>query len=572
MKHFYLLLIITLFSTKANAALIFVTDAGDSGPGTLRQAIDDANNNPGADTITFSPLLSGSTISPTTAMLEIVDDSTYIIGDLNLDGEPNIRLDGGSLASPTSQSGLTVLANYVVINGICISNFPGQGILLSGAAHTNITSCYIGTDLAGTTAQGNGTNGVYISGGDSIAIGLNNFGNVISGNGSNGIYVASSGHVTVYGNIVGLDASGTSGIANGSNGVYIINTDSVSVGNSLAGGRNILSNNTLCGILSNNSDYVTVINNYIGTDITGSAGLGNAAAGITTFSGTNYWVIGSTLTAGNVISGNNQYGLDLQGNYHVVSANIVGLDASETSAIANGSGFRVVGSEMVFRYNTISGNLTQGFYLSGSTTNTNLIQFNSIYNNNLGINLVSGAQHDVQPPIISGISSDTTVSGTSAPFALIHLYADADDEGELYLDSVRADISGNWSLKLTESEVNDMNNSSLVNITAIQDSVLNSSAFSGPFTFSIPVTSIENSLEPTVEIKCLPNPVRDVLTVHSSKEMTGELKVSDVLGNTLYEGRFDGIEKLSLKGYPSGLYFVQVSENQKTYTVRVIKD
>src|SRR5262245_65539074 len=50
-------------------AVFTVTDPGDSGPGTLRQAVLDANNeaaHPGPDTITFAPALAGATISLTT--------------------------------------------------------------------------------------------------------------------------------------------------------------------------------------------------------------------------------------------------------------------------------------------------------------------------------------------------------------------------------------------------------------------------------------------------------------------------------------------------------------------------
>src|SRR5262245_45720468 len=50
-------------------SMLTVTDPGDSGPGTLRQAIVDANNeaaHPGPDTIAFAPALAGATITLTT--------------------------------------------------------------------------------------------------------------------------------------------------------------------------------------------------------------------------------------------------------------------------------------------------------------------------------------------------------------------------------------------------------------------------------------------------------------------------------------------------------------------------
>ena len=52
-----------------------VTNTNDSGPGSLRQAILNANANPGLDTIDFAPGLSG-TIVLTSGELQITDDVT----------------------------------------------------------------------------------------------------------------------------------------------------------------------------------------------------------------------------------------------------------------------------------------------------------------------------------------------------------------------------------------------------------------------------------------------------------------------------------------------------------------
>src|SRR5262245_41737675 len=52
-----------------------VLDLADSGPGSLRQAVLDANGNPGADQIGFAPELSG-TIALTNGQLNITDDLT----------------------------------------------------------------------------------------------------------------------------------------------------------------------------------------------------------------------------------------------------------------------------------------------------------------------------------------------------------------------------------------------------------------------------------------------------------------------------------------------------------------
>ena len=65
----------TTDSPDAQSATLTVTTTADSGAGSLRQAILDANTSPGADTITFSIGASGSqqTIAPLTNLPTISD-------------------------------------------------------------------------------------------------------------------------------------------------------------------------------------------------------------------------------------------------------------------------------------------------------------------------------------------------------------------------------------------------------------------------------------------------------------------------------------------------------------------
>src|SRR4051794_24006563 len=73
-------------------AVLTVTDPGDSGPGALRQAIMDANNeasHPGPDTIVFAPALAGATISLTTTDPAAADGpSAFAVSS-------TITIDGG---------------------------------------------------------------------------------------------------------------------------------------------------------------------------------------------------------------------------------------------------------------------------------------------------------------------------------------------------------------------------------------------------------------------------------------------------------------------------------------------
>jgi hypothetical protein len=79
MKKLTLLLFIALgFVQAASAATFSVTNANDNGAGSLRQAIINANNAAGADTITFDSTFfsTARTINLTTGELAISDSVT----------------------------------------------------------------------------------------------------------------------------------------------------------------------------------------------------------------------------------------------------------------------------------------------------------------------------------------------------------------------------------------------------------------------------------------------------------------------------------------------------------------
>src|SRR5262249_41283446 len=74
--------------------------------------------------------------------------------------------------------------------------------------------------------------------------------------------------------------------------------------------------------------------NYLGTDVTGTPGMGNGI-GLYVASGSNNLIGGTTAGAGNLISGN-WYGLYLSGGSgNVVQGNYVGTDATGTARLDN---------------------------------------------------------------------------------------------------------------------------------------------------------------------------------------------------------------------------------------------
>ena len=178
-----------------------VTNTDDAGAGSLRSAIDQANANPGADTINFD--ISGCGGVCTITLASVLPPLTG--GDITINGyfptgaspasgpTPAVLinvLDGSAL---TSVDGFEITSANNVIKGLVIQGFDGCGIWLKGPSATGnqIHGNHIGTNVAGTGAAANGS-GVCISqgasgntiGGDTPAER-----NVISGNGGFGINV-----------------------------------------------------------------------------------------------------------------------------------------------------------------------------------------------------------------------------------------------------------------------------------------------------------------------------------------------------------------------------------------------
>ena len=140
-----------------------MTSTGDSGAGTLRQAILDANANPGADTIGFGIVGSGvHTIAPTSALPAITGPLTidgYTQSGSSANTNPTsdglntvlrIEIDGTGLGTAP---GLDVRSDDVTIRGLVINRCTGLGIETTGAIHDLvIEGCFLGTNAAGDQA------------------------------------------------------------------------------------------------------------------------------------------------------------------------------------------------------------------------------------------------------------------------------------------------------------------------------------------------------------------------------------------------------------------------------------
>lgn len=86
-------------------ATFTITNTNDSGPGSLRLAIADAEMSAGADDIVFDAALLASTIRLTSGVLEIASGDLVIDGDIDNDGVPDITISGDADNSGTANAG-----------------------------------------------------------------------------------------------------------------------------------------------------------------------------------------------------------------------------------------------------------------------------------------------------------------------------------------------------------------------------------------------------------------------------------------------------------------------------------
>ncbi|MBI4916303.1 MAG: right-handed parallel beta-helix repeat-containing protein [Acidobacteria bacterium] len=368
--------------------IFLVTNTLDSGPGSLRQCILDANANPGLDEIHFAiPGAGVQSISPASALPTITDpvrlDATTQPGYA---ATPLIRVDGASVGGTVN--GLEILAANSLVKGFMITRFPAHGIEVTHATATRLVGNFVGTD--GSGALGNGVGGIRLSG---CSAGLVD-GNVVSANNGMGLALVqgldlrTSHDNHVLNNKVGVDASGAVPLGNAEIGVYIDNATY----NTLRG--NVISGNAATGVWLVGSLYNRLVGNRIGTNAAGTVGMPvSGSSGIGMWAATSNVIGGPAPADANVISGNGGYGIYLGPNCagNTISGNRVGTDAAGAIAVANQmSGIHLEGldgSEVTanrIENNILSGNAWNAVSLSKAATH------NTVVGNRIGTNALGG--------------------------------------------------------------------------------------------------------------------------------------------------------------------------------------
>ncbi|MCZ7436760.1 right-handed parallel beta-helix repeat-containing protein [Micromonospora sp. WMMC241] len=364
-------LVVSAAAVPASALVVLpfvVVTAADAGAGSLRDAIVQANANPGPDTIEFRIPGGGVQVITLAANLPSITDSVKIRGYTQPGaaqagpGTPaalRIVLDASNVAF-----GLDLRADDSLIAGLVIRGAAGpvagascanDGLCVAGADNV-IRGNYIGVGYAGMNPLGNNGGGIEVEGdGNTIGGPAPEDRNVISANRDSGIAI-SGGHNLVQGNVIGLNAAGLAALGNDT-GVEITGD-----GNTIA--ANVISGNVFDGVEVDRLGSTNVLEgNLIGVALNGLVPIGNGDDGVDIDSGSDNRVGGSTTDARNVISANGGDGVRLDSNGHRVEGNYIGLGVDGFTALGNaGHGVLVHGDAHVI------GGLTEG---SGNVISAN---------------------------------------------------------------------------------------------------------------------------------------------------------------------------------------------------------
>ena len=244
-RHMFVALVSFVFIglySSARATTFIVTNTNDSGAGSLRQAITDANGDgatphtisfnipttdPGFDGNVFSiqPLSELPNLNRSTA----IDGTTQtaFTGDANPVG-PEVVLNGSMQASGV---GLSLSGDGNAVRSLVINGFPSLGIAIrrlpfdSTPSNNDVRESYIGTDPTGTLAVPNGDGGIGVGGFASpTAQATSNVieNNLISGNGLRGISLCDAAQTHIVGNLIGTDRTGTLALGNNGDGIQLV--------------------------------------------------------------------------------------------------------------------------------------------------------------------------------------------------------------------------------------------------------------------------------------------------------------------------------------------------------------
>ncbi len=342
-----LLAMMTLaFPITAEASTFVVNTVDDLDDGncdadhcSLREAINAANANPGADTIAFDIFGAGPHVIKLCSLLPILTDGgTTIDGttEPSYAGTPVVTLTPSADPSCTRPHiGLWIQSDGNVIRGLHTIDFMHPTLQHESAIYIErgdgnlIELNHIGYQP--TCSLFNTQYGVRI---DMDAGNQRILKNVFNCNGT-AIDIWAGSHV-IRDNLIGVDPSGTTAILNGL-GIYVYET---AHGSTIQ--DNVVSGNISAMVV--NSDDNKILGNRVGTDWSTNIAIPNQ--GGIKVNGDHNRVGGTNPGEANIIAANTSIGLDLYcgAEYNQVYGNIIGTNLSGTIIMGNQYGVTIMGN------------------------------------------------------------------------------------------------------------------------------------------------------------------------------------------------------------------------------------
>ena len=385
-------------ASVSSAITYTVTSTADAGAGTLRQAITDANANPGADTIAFNIVGSGvHTIVPATSLPPITEavtidgytqpgssPNTNAVG-LGLDTVLRIEIDGTTAAG----NGLEARATGVTFRGLAVNRFSQDqvgGNLPFPHSNLVVEGCFLGASPDGLQGYsgGNGVSsfdlGARIGGltpaqRNLIRSGVSlNFGGVIQGN------------------LIGTDITGARKLpvppALGSDiGISVSGASPITIGGTDPNAGNVIAGMDI-GI-GLGTEMATIQGNYIGVDAAQAGVISSGIYGISHPSPVGGTIGGTGPGEGNVIGGFD-YGIFLDSAAAPLYGNFIGTDTTATKNFGNrimgiflSTSNQVVGGVGAGEANVIAFNGWVGILVT-DFAQRNPIRGNRIFGNGIG--------------------------------------------------------------------------------------------------------------------------------------------------------------------------------------------
>lgn len=434
------------FTVNTNAPMDPDTNPGDavchtaSGKCSLYAAIQEANNVGGDVMIEFDPSVTTITFTSTSCCLPTIQRSPGTTAYTTIRGNRAVELVGPGTHVANSV-GLNLVGPNVTIQGMEISNFA-TGIYISG--NQNYIGSGGGFDDVVALAQRNTldtlVDGIIVSG-DNNTISGNTISNCIDAginleaSADENIVGVSDGHFQTYHthNLIanakwGIWVSGDDNLIAG-NSVSDASVDGIAVsgdGNTVgingdefndADQANTLTENGT-GILVSGDENV-VAGNYAGVYADGSSHPNNNGL-VVEGSGNHIGPDGDGLSddlEGNVLSGNDHYGMILYGSNNTIQGNLIGLSPDGSAArgngtygvyVSNGAADNLIGGvDEAWQANLVAHNGGQGVLISNDALGGNTLRGNSIFENGtLGIDIV---------PVVNAVNPNDANDADSGP-------------------------------------------------------------------------------------------------------------------------------------------------------------